>query len=402
MSLKTGPVENTKFPWYKERLQTKYLRDLSKTQQLSGALDGRRWRFLSPGLDDFRDGYPTVYKELFTRCDCGMAPAVFGMPKHQCAVKLPQKTLSKDQACYSKQNPQSQTQREFIDAVELRLKQHPLALYPHLESSMTPELFDQVLAVLDPVKCVKQDLSTTSPKNEIHLEDRRSQCELSPSVPLSETVAPLISMKSQKEKCRDNRPKNIYKWQRPKETRLIEDMTDVKHLQDDVKLRITRLFFEWINSLGGDTGDLTESTILNLFKSDYEKKPLLTLIKNKTPAILDSSAMDLRPDAFKLNKAYESNRPQTSQTCTKRAATDLLRSPSDITDSLDIEGPLSEEDEELKERYAIQAFRQFIINKRLEMPRFLSVLFSEEELEEEMRCSNTAGSTLTSKSRACQ
>lgn len=43
--------------------------------------------------------------------------------------------------------------------------------------------------------------------------------------------------------------KNIYKWQKPKETRLKDNMTDVKHLQDDVKLRITRLFCEWINSL---------------------------------------------------------------------------------------------------------------------------------------------------------
>lgn len=55
-------------------------------------------------------------------------------------------------------------------------------------------------------------------------------------------------------------------------------------------------------SQGGDTGDLTESTILDLFKSDYEKKSLLTLIKNKTPAILYSSGVDLRPDAFKLSK----------------------------------------------------------------------------------------------------
>lgn len=35
-------------------------------------------------------------------------------------------------------------------------------------------------------------------------------------------------------------------------------------------------------SQGGETSDLTESTILDLFKSDYEKKPSLTLPINKT------------------------------------------------------------------------------------------------------------------------
>lgn len=132
---------------FKERLKTKYLRDLRQKQQLSGALDSRKWRFLSPGLDDFRDGYPTVNEELFTQSKCGPSPALFGMPSHACSVKFPQKRLSKYQACYSKQNPQSQAQREFIDAVEHKLKQHPLALYPHLESGMTPEVIPHLNVV---------------------------------------------------------------------------------------------------------------------------------------------------------------------------------------------------------------------------------------------------------------
>lgn len=35
-------------------------------------------------------------------------------------------------------------------------------------------------------------------------------------------------------------------------------------------------------SQGGETSDLTESTILDLFKSDYEKKPTMTSLVNKT------------------------------------------------------------------------------------------------------------------------
>ncbi|XP_051980242.1 protein FAM47A-like [Xyrauchen texanus] len=236
MSFNSTPAVNSSFPWYKERLQTKYLRDLSKKQQLSGALDGRRWRFLSPGLDDFRDGYPTVHKELFTQCKCGIYPAVFGMPKHACSVKLPQKRLSKDQACYSKQNPQSQSQREFINAVEHRLKQHPLALYPHLESGMTPE--------------------------------------------------------------------------------------------------------------GGKSNDLTESTILDLFKSDYEKKTSLSFPINKTdpdkaPAKLYSSAEEHRKDQ-----------------------------------SLDICFKELNKDKELQQIHIIQAFREFIISKGQRMPRVIHSSYS--------------------------
>ncbi|XP_016130834.1 protein FAM47E-like [Sinocyclocheilus grahami] len=397
MSFKNGQVENIKFPWFKERLKTKYLRDLRQKQQLSGSLDSRKWRFLSPGLDDFRDGYPTVHKELFTQCKSGPSPAVFGMPNHACSVKFPQKRLSKNQVCYSKQNPQSQAQREFIGAVEYKLKQHPLALYPHLESGMTPELFDQVLSVLDPDMCMKAELSITSPME--HLEESSAQCEIS----TPETIKPSITIKPQKEKCKEATPRNPYKWQKLKETLGVEDQTaSVKHLhpvsQEDDKQMITKLFCEWITSLGGETSDLTESTILDLFKSDYEKKPSLTLPINKThpnqtPAKLSSSVEGHHKDAKGLNQANKPNRPQ--------AANDPLRAPADITGSLDFEEQLSEKDEELKQIHGIQAFREFIINKGVRMPRFLSTIFSEDEQKNRIRGSNTTGSTSSlSKGRA--
>ncbi|XP_043094511.1 protein FAM47E [Puntigrus tetrazona] len=398
MSFKTdGQVENIKFPWFKERLKTKYLRDLRQKQQLSGSLDSRKWRFLSPGLDDFRDGYPTVHKELFTQCKRGPSPAVFGMPNHARSVKFPQKSLSKNQVCYSKQNPQSQAQREFIDAVEYKLKQHPLALYPHLESGITPELFDQVLSVLDPDMCMKAELSKTSPVE--HLEESSAQCEIS----TSEAIKPSITLQARKEKCKETRPKNPYKWQKLKESLGVENQTSVKHLysvsQEDEKQMIIKLFCEWITSLGGETSDLTESTILDLFRSDCEKKLSLTLPMNKThpdqtPAKLSSSVEGHHKDAKEFDQVYNSKRLQ--------AASDPLRAPADITGVLDFEEQLSEKDEELKQIHGIQAFREFIINKGVRMPRFLSSIFSEDEQKNRMRgSSNTAGSnSSSSKGRA--
>lgn len=393
MSFRTGQVENIKFPWFKERLKTKYLRDLKQKQQLSGALDSRKWRFLSPGLDDFRDGYPTVNKELFTQCKCGPSPAVFGMPTHACSVKFPQKRLSKNQACYSKQTPQRQAQREFIDAVEHKLKQHPLALYPHLESAMTPELFDQVLSVLDPDMCIKEELSMTSPTKKMeHLEENRAQCEFS----TPETIQPSIIIKPQKEKCKDARPRNPYKWQRLKETLGVkEDQTvSVKHLhslsQEDDKQMITKLFYEWITSLGGETSDLTESTIMDLFKSDHEKKPSVTLPINKTDpnqtiAKLHRSIEEQHKDQCvkELTQAYKPNRPK---------ATNDPQALAVITGGLDFEEQLSEQDKELKQIHGIQAFREFIIKKGMRMPRFLSAVFSEDEEKNMIRGSKSSSS----------
>ncbi|KAK9974336.1 hypothetical protein ABG768_022439 [Culter alburnus] len=392
MSFKTGEVENIKFPWFKERLKTKYLRDLRQKQQLSGALDSRKWRFLSPGLDDFRDGYPTVNEELFTQSKCGPSPALFGMPSHACSVKFPQKRLSKYQACYSKQNPQSQAQREFIDAVEHKLKQHPLALYPHLESGMTPELFDQVLFVLDPDMCIKEELSITSPTKKMeHLEENRAQF----STP--ETIKPSITIKPPREKCKDARPRNPYTWQRLKGTLGVKEdqTTSVKHLhsvsQEEDKQIIIKLFCEWITSLDGETSDLTESTILDLFKSDYEKKPSVTLPINKTDpnqtrAKLHSSVEESHKDQCvkELTQAYKPNRPQ--------AANDP-QALAEITGSLDFEEQLSEQDKELKQIHGLQAFREFIIKKGVRMPRFLSAVFSEDEQKNRIRSSTSSSST---------
>ncbi|KAL1274688.1 hypothetical protein QQF64_027502 [Cirrhinus molitorella] len=392
MSFKNGQAENIKFPWFKERLKTKYLRDLRQKQQLSGSLDSRKWRFLSPGLDDFRDGYPTAHKELFTQCKSGPFPAVFGMPNHACSVKFPQKRLSKNQVCYSKQNPQRQAQREFIDAVEYKLKQHPLALYPHLESGMRPELFDQVLSVLDPDMCMKGELSITSPTKKMeHLDESRAQCEIS----TLETINPSINIKPQKEKCKETRPRNPYKWQKLKETLGVEDQTaSVKPLhsvsQEDDKQIITKLFCEWITSLGGETSDLTESTILDLFKSDYEKKPSLTLLNkidpNQTPTAKLCSSVEKHHKDHSIKELTQ--RPQP--------ANDSLRALADITRSPDFEEQLSEKDEELKQFYGIQAFREFIINKGVRMPRLLSTVFSEDEQKNRIRSTNITGSTSSS------
>ncbi|TRY95857.1 hypothetical protein DNTS_021390 [Danionella cerebrum] len=284
-------MDNT-FPWFKERLKTKYLHNLRQKQQLSGALDSHKWRFLSPGLDDFRDGYPSVHKELFTRCKRGPSPVVFGNPNHESSVKVPLKRLSKDQVCYSKQNPQSQTQRELIEAVEHKLKFHSLACHPHLENEMTIESCEQVLLN-------SQKEFTTSPVE--HQEESTTQGNISP---------------------RDT---------------------------------------------AGESSDLNESVFLELFKSDYEKKPTfpsptLRTVPNQTPG-KHFSSVELRQRHHCMKEAKQLSRPKTAGA---KSRVDFIR-------NVNFEG------EELKQTHAIQAFREFTLCKGLRMPRFLGAVFSEGE-----------------------
>lgn len=123
---------------YKERLRTKCLKDPVQKLQLSGALNGRRWRFLTAGLDDFRDGYPVPQAGTLTQPHRGTEAAIFGLSREP--VKSPKRRLTKEQVCFSKQNCLQETQRRFVDAVERSLSTHPLALYPHLGSGMAPEV----------------------------------------------------------------------------------------------------------------------------------------------------------------------------------------------------------------------------------------------------------------------
>ncbi|XP_038560695.1 protein FAM47E [Micropterus salmoides] len=129
------------FPWYKERLQTKYLKaPTSKTSSVGS--------FVNVSLDDFSD-----CSSFLSGVQGGVSPVIFhGTPNHDSRQK-PRKCISKEHACFSKQMTQKQIRREYVAAVEERLKQHPLAMFPHYKAHMKPELFDKVVSVLDPEMC---------------------------------------------------------------------------------------------------------------------------------------------------------------------------------------------------------------------------------------------------------
>ncbi|XP_074495199.1 protein FAM47E [Sebastes fasciatus] len=119
------------FPWYKERLQTKYLK--ASANKISSV--GSCCRFVNVNLDDF-----SSCTSVLSGDHRGVSPVIFqDTPNNHDSTPKPRKSISKEHACFSKQNIQKQIRREYVAAVEEKLKQHPLAMFPHYKDHMTPE-----------------------------------------------------------------------------------------------------------------------------------------------------------------------------------------------------------------------------------------------------------------------
>nr|KAG5711657.1 hypothetical protein BaRGS_016839 [Batillaria attramentaria] len=68
-----------------------------------------------------------------------------------------------------------QQRRDHIDEIEYGLLQHPLALYPHLEESVPPEMFEDIVDILDPEMNMMDDDDLAEED-----EDEAGQAEAAP------------------------------------------------------------------------------------------------------------------------------------------------------------------------------------------------------------------------------
>ena len=59
----------SKYPWYKERLKTKYSKDINPVNYY------KNWTFLKDGQDDFRDGFPSTDENVIIKPRRGPSPA---------------------------------------------------------------------------------------------------------------------------------------------------------------------------------------------------------------------------------------------------------------------------------------------------------------------------------------
>ncbi|EDO35420.1 predicted protein [Nematostella vectensis] len=263
-------------PWYKERLQTKYIQPRCKRGK-SDTLVGSQWTFLERGSDDFRDGLPPeAFYNYVKRNDLGFGPTLTGSEQSYDG-KQEMKKFTKTEAVYSKALPLQQQRREHVEDIEFNLTQHPLALFPHLEESLPPDVFEDVVGVLDPEMNIDSDAEDDT--FEDTTED--SEEDAKPASVRGSQSAKSMDSKQSSESRQSKRP--TYKWlpkhdENQKEERARASRKKPDSPTTDTRIEdVTREFCSWVAGLGGESNNIEESTVMSLFASGYETKPALSV-----------------------------------------------------------------------------------------------------------------------------
>lgn len=275
--------------WYKERLQTKYIKSMKPTDT-SQHLTGKDWMFVKDGLDDFRDGLPpAVEGSEFIKTDKGPGPSLQGGSVTQQSVKQPamKNRFTKHQICFSRITPLQQQRRDHIDEIEYGLLQHPLALYPHLEESVPPEMFEDIVDILDPEMNMMDDEELEG-EDEEALAAAQAEAEEEPPAEDSQVQgSSQADLVTDKDKEVEELPgvRNPYRWlprreekeKEKRDGRSIREKVGGSPSQEEHITTVTREFCQWVADLGGESNNIEESTITSLFASGYETKPALSV-----------------------------------------------------------------------------------------------------------------------------
>lgn len=408
-------------PWYKERLQRKFLKETNHKLNLSGALNCHQWKFLSKGVDDdFRDGYPSS-SDTSNVLSSGVHHPILQNAVHDSKpVKKPQK-FTIEQSCYSKLLPLQQSRREYIAEIEYGLTQHPLALYPHLEESVSPDLFEDIVEILDP----DMRLKSSSGSYEVIPEDQeediitpdREQQETH-SVKSRETSTRLSTMSEQ------SRLKNPYTWivkqeETAKEEKRSKIPRPLTPAPDESVKHVTKDFCDWVASLGGESCNVNEATIFSLFASGYDTKPTLSVPihvveLNNVPAELRMSVgvspqQDITktsPTRIRSESTYSPTWVKSRygawyldpQTWKKQKGNEPLKDPTMQKEEKGnhSKNRLSQKDEELLQLHGTTAFKEFIERKGYRKPEFLNKILYKKDAVSSERAIPTESSNISS------
>ncbi|XP_064417028.1 protein FAM47E [Latimeria chalumnae] len=307
-------------PWYKERLLTKQLKETNKKQAFSGALNAHHWHFLKDRLDDFRDGYPPAVGYRSLRAEKkGPGPVLKDAQVSFSPVEqlVRRKRFTKDQVCFSKVIPLQKARNDYIAEIEYSLTRHPLALYPHLAEGMPPELFEQIVDVLDPDMHLGKELEAYVEKPK---EKQETDWCIQPQVQEEEDMRTKGGSTRYSLVSEESKHKNPYRWLRETKENPNEDKKAKQKralsiaLAENLK-RVTKEFCDWVASLGGESFNVDEATITSLFDSGYETKPALSVpirvveLSNIPPAL----RMTIRPTPVYGGSSSRLSRSRSAQ-----------------------------------------------------------------------------------------
>ncbi|XP_073199276.1 protein FAM47E [Lepidochelys kempii] len=144
-------------------------------------------------------------------------------------------------------------------------------LPPTCRNGLSPVLFEEVVAILDPELCLHskagykdRDQASHTPQQELfQLEDGKSK-EISPR--------PSALLKQSKSKS----PYTLFSKKEVAAREKAARRSYIPPLDENVK-RVTKEFCDWVASWGGENYNISEDTIMRLFDTGYETKPTPTM-----------------------------------------------------------------------------------------------------------------------------
>ncbi|XP_050798884.1 protein FAM47B-like isoform X1 [Gopherus flavomarginatus] len=375
-------------------MPSKYFQERNK-RKFSDSLNSQRWRFLKSGLDDFRSGFPPPSDNIISCGTKGPVPIVLrnrASDASRMAQQKGRKKCTKTQVSPSKLSPLQKARRDHIAQTEHCLSQHPLALYPHLEESIPPELFKEVVGILDPEMCLNSEGQYKDCDQDSHTPQ---QVLYQPEDGKSKEACPRPSALSKESKGKNPQYTYLSKKEvaaREKEASLSYDPP----LDENVK-RVTKEFCDWVDSLGGEKYKVDEATILSLFDTGYETKlvlsvPIHVVELNNVPAELRKYMGVSPPPTAVKSPLQNSCRPCLAKdpsqpkwekirfgawylepkTWRKQRANEPLEDPNTAMDTVqNLRNQFSEKEAELMQLHGTHAFKEFLETKGYRKPEFL-------------------------------
>lgn len=383
-------------PWYKERLATKY-------KDLAPKLNAAEWTFIKDGLDDFRDGKPPVIDEsILLKNKKGPRPMILGTDSfEQVPNQRIKKKVNKEAAIYSKKVASAQKRVQKVEKIEQNLLGHPLALYPHLEDSLAPDLFEEIVDLIDPTLALDdEDIDA--------IVEQYNEQELDVPLVDEHLRVPQIEQKEREReldtasqcsvgyhKLMRNENKHQYKWlhqtaeEISREERNKANKKRIETPQDTKIDEVTKEFCDWVRDLGGDSNNIEESTVNSLFASGYETKPTLSVpvrVVELTNVPPELRAEGRTPTPTQDESQYQDKNYTPSWVKVKYGAWYLkpetwkvLPADQPLLDPKELEGKQMSEpkkkskdlDKVLTSHHGAKAFKSFIENKGTRIPEFL-------------------------------
>uniref|UniRef100_S4RE94 Uncharacterized protein n=1 Tax=Petromyzon marinus TaxID=7757 RepID=S4RE94_PETMA len=409
---------------YKERLLAKQIK-WGKKSELGGSYDCRRWRFLRPNLDADWQGLPPVLTTAsLLAYNAATQHAVSSSARSaNSAADLEPHQIFVDQRRYlSRLTPLQQARRALVEETECGLREHPLALYPHLQQSLDPELFEEVVNLLDPeMRRFEASLQEDVEPPPVEQEDEEDMDNANGEDTKPEPY-PIEDRPTTISSTREGRYQNPYRWLPKVEGSSKEDRRGRRKppsgsSQDEDLKRVTHDFCDWVASLGGESDVIEESTLMSLFASGYETKPPLTVpihvveLANVPPEL--RSAAGATPDSAPSANANGTSahktgagpqqQPQSGRMCygawylppatwKKKPQNEPLEDPNVVQEreASEAKKRATAIDTQLLHLHGALAFRKFVDEKGARRPQFLEQV-SMELSEEDGREQTSAG-----------